>query len=163
MFVRRLSHEDAKAFQALRLEGLKLHPEAFGASYEDETLQPLKQVAERLAANIVFGGYDASGKLCGVLGLRQETAPKIKHIATIWGVYVSPDGRGTGLASQLVQAAVAEARGSCAAVQLSVVTSNESAIRLYERSGFKLWAVDKNALRIDGIFHDEALMRLDFP
>ena len=94
--------------------------------------------------------------------LKIEATSKIKHIATIWGMYVSSDNHGTGLAKGLVQAAVAEARSNCVTVRLSVVTSNEPAIRLYERAGFKTWTVDTNALYVNGAFLDEALMRVDF-
>lgn len=162
MFIRRLSAKDATAFHALRLEGLQRHPEAFGASYEDEAFQPLEWVVERLAATMVFGGYDTTGALRGVIGLRQEAAPKTKHRTTIWGVYVSAGSRGTGLAPQLVQAAITAARGTCTTVLLAVVSSNLSARRLYERAVFTLRAVDRKALCVNGTFHDKALMRLDF-
>jgi len=34
--IRRLEPHDAAAYRDLRLEGLRNHPEAFGASWEDE-------------------------------------------------------------------------------------------------------------------------------
>ena len=122
----------------------------------------MERVAARLAQSIVFGGYDGAGSLRGIIGLRAETAPKIKHIATIWGMYVTASARGTGLAQRLVQTAVADARRSARSLRLSVVTTNAPAIRLYASAGFKSWAVDKDALCVDGVFFDEALMRLDF-
>ncbi len=162
MLIRRLSPNDASAFRALRLEGLARHPDAFGASYDDEAGQPLERFAERLAGNVVLGGYDGTEALRGVIGIRKATAPKVRHIATIWGMYVSPGSRGSGLGDRLVQAAIAEARASCTSVRLSVVTSNAAALRLYERAGFTIWAVDRGALCVDGVFLDEALMRRDF-
>jgi hypothetical protein len=65
MLIRRLCPNDAKAFKALRLEGLSLNPEAFGASYAEEADQPLERFADRLAADAVFGGYDNTGALRG--------------------------------------------------------------------------------------------------
>lgn len=162
MLIRRLAPKDAKAFKSLRLEGLKHHPEAFGASYDEEATQPLAQILQRLEAGYIFGGYDSTGKLQGVIGLRTGAAQRTMHIATIWGMYVSPDMRGTGIAKDLLQTAVTEARNSCTTVRLSVVTSNEPAKRLYERAGFKTWAVDTRALCVDNVFFDELLMRLDF-
>ena len=110
----------------------------------------------------MFGGFDNNAALQGVIGLRVGTSEKTKHIATIWGMFVSRNMRGTGLAKGLLQMALTEAATTVASVRLSVVTSNEPARRLYERAGFKAWAVDARALCINGVFADELLMRLDF-
>lgn len=162
MNIRRLGAEDARAFKELRLEGLKMHPEAFGASFDDELAQPLERAAARLAENAVFGGFDAAGALQGIIGLRREKAAKIRHRASIWGMYVAPSGRGTGLAKNLLQAAISEAMVDCQSVRLSVTEANEAAKRLYQRAGFREWAVDRKALCVGGAFVDEVLMRLDF-
>ncbi|MGI3126349.1 GNAT family N-acetyltransferase [uncultured Nitratireductor sp.] len=162
MNIRRLGAEDARAFRELRLEGLKMHPEAFGASFDDELAQPLERAAARLAENVVLGGFDAAGALQGIIGLRREKAAKIRHRAGIWGMYVAPSARGTGLAKNLLQAAINEAMVDCQSVLLSVTASNEAAKRLYQRAGFREWAVDRKALCVEGAFVDEVLMRLDF-
>lgn len=47
--LRRLEARDVDLYRALRLDGLSRHPEAFGASYEDETKQPLDWFTNRLA------------------------------------------------------------------------------------------------------------------
>lgn len=160
--IRRLCSDDAQKFKALRLEGLKAHPEAFGASFEEEVSQSLEQTIVRLNGTTVLGGFDAEGALKGIVGLYQGTAPKLKHTVTIWGMYVSPDSRGMGLAKDLLKMAVAEARTDCQSIRLSVATSNDAAIRLYEHVGFKTWATDAKALYVNGVFVDEYLMRLDF-
>ncbi|MBN7759548.1 GNAT family N-acetyltransferase [Nitratireductor aquibiodomus] len=77
-------------------------------------------------------------------------------------MYVAPSGRGTGLAKNLLQAAINEAMVDCQSVLLSVTASNEAAKRLYQRAGFREWAVDRKALCVEGAFVDEVLMRLDF-
>jgi len=43
-------------------------------------------------------------------------------------------------------------------VRLGVVTSNASAIRLYLRHGFTVYGVEREALVVDGVSHDELLM-----
>ncbi len=85
----------------------------------------------------------------------------MRHIATIWGVYVRPEGRGTGLSRSLMIAAIDEARQTCRSIRLTVASSNAAAIRLYESLGFKAWAIDTDALKVGEIYHDEILMRLD--
>ncbi len=159
--IRRLERGDAAAFGDIRLEGLSRHPEAFGASYEDEILYTETQVADRIANNIIFGGFADDGALLGVIGVGRSGAAKLRHITSIWGMYVRPEARGTGLSRLLMSAAIGEAKNMCRSVRLSVVSSNKAAIRLYQSFGFKAWATDTEALRIGDTYHDEILMRLD--
>ncbi|WP_265502893.1 GNAT family N-acetyltransferase [Paracoccus beibuensis] len=161
MLVRRLSGEDAVQFRTVRLEGLERHPEAFGASYEDEAELPLTLISQKLSAGLVFGGFRGDQALEGVIGVMKGQSEKVRHIATIWGMFVRPPARGTGLSSKLLQAAIDEASCDCRSIRLSVVATNEPARRLYQRAGFTEWAVDTAALFVNGSFHDEILMRLD--
>ena len=66
--IRRLGSEDAAAFQALRLEGLARHPEAFAASYEAEVALAIERVQERLQRSAVFGGFQGESALRVVQG-----------------------------------------------------------------------------------------------
>jgi RimJ/RimL family protein N-acetyltransferase len=43
-------------------------------------------------------------------------------------------------------------------VRLGVVATNASAIRLYLRHGFSVYGVEREALFVDGVYHDELLM-----
>lgn len=159
MQIRKLGARDAAAFHALRLEGLRSHPEAFGASFEEEANLTLADVAKRLGSGCVFGGFSDAGYLEGIVGLAQSQSPKIRHIATIWGMFVRPRARGAGLAAALMEAAIAEASADYTSIRLSVVSTNQVALRLYERMGFTTWAVDTEALYVHGVYHDEVLMR----
>jgi len=57
--VRRLSASDAVSYRDLRLDGLRAHPEAFGASWEEEAAQPLAWFANRMDRNVIFSGGPA--------------------------------------------------------------------------------------------------------
>ncbi|NUH66731.1 GNAT family N-acetyltransferase [Sulfitobacter sp. S0837] len=161
MHIRKLTGEDAAAFQAIRLEGLQRHPEAFGASYKDEANLPLSLVSERIVSAAVFGGFNDSQALEGVIGILKGQSEKVRHIATIWGMFVRPNARGTGLSSHLLNAAINEGFRDCRSIRLSVVSTNSAARRLYQRAGFAEWAIDRAALCVDGVFYDEILMRLE--
>lgn len=161
MLVRRLSADDAGKFQDVGLEGLRDHPEAFGASVEAEAALPLTLIAQRLSTGAVFGGFDGDHALQGVIGVGKGQSAKVRHIATIWGMYVRPPARGTGLSETLLEAAIAEAFRDCRSIRLSVVSTNHAARRLYQQAGFKEWAVDSAALNVNGSFHDKVLMRRD--
>lgn len=156
--LRRLGVSDAEAFRELRLKGLRDHPEAFGASWEEESEKPLSWFAERLTGNVVLAGCADDGRLLGIaaFGIRQSL--KMRHKGFLWGMYVRPEARGSGLAAALVEGVLREALGAVEEVQLAVITSNEKAIRLYTRLGFRQYGLEKRALKVDGRAYDELLM-----
>jgi ribosomal protein S18 acetylase RimI-like enzyme len=158
--VRRLDNSDLDDFRRVRLEALGLHPEAFGASFEDERQQPAAFFAARLRSDTVLGGFDCRAALQGIVGLRFHHAPKMRHVATLWGMYVRADMRGTGLSRALLDAAI-QAAGAVRTIKLSVVTTNQPAQALYHSAGFRAWATDAEALCVEGRFYDDLLMRRD--
>ena len=137
--IRRLERSDAFAFRDLRLEGLQRHPEAFGASYEQELQYSETQVGDMISNSVVFGGFAEDGALAGVVAVARSKGAKMRHIASIWGMYVRQEARGTGLSRLLMDAAVEEAKTTCRSIRLCVVSSNDAAIRLYESFGFRAW------------------------
>lgn len=159
--LRRLRSADASAFKEIRLRALREHPEAFGASWEEEQDQPDSRIAERLESGHVIGGISEEGKMVGTIGISRSNGQKTQHIGSIWGMYVSADARGKGLGRQLLNAAVAEFGPSVRSVRLCVEANNEPAIKLYKSVGFRRWAHEAEALKVGGKFHDEILMRLD--
>ncbi|MCJ2035820.1 GNAT family N-acetyltransferase [Methylobacterium sp. J-068] len=138
--IRRLGPHDAAAFRALRLDGLARHPEAFGASWEVESRQPLAWFTATLEGQAVFGAWCGQGELVGVAGLYVPEAPKLRHKGTLWGVFVSPAARGTGIGSGLIAAVLGHASAWVEDVALSVGATNQEAIRRYEAAGFARYA-----------------------
>jgi ribosomal protein S18 acetylase RimI-like enzyme len=159
--LRRLRSSDAALFRELRLEALERHPEAFGASWEDEQRQPESRFAERLEAGHVMGGFTEEQTLCGIVGTAQCQGQKTRHIASIWGMYVRPAARGRGLGRSLLHAVIEAAHPPLKSLRLSVEANNHPAIRLYEAAGFTRWALEIEALKVADVFHDEILMRLE--
>lgn len=161
--VRALGPTDVDAFRRVRLEALRLHPEAFGAAYEDEVLLDRAQFAERLAAPRFtrFGGF-AGNDLVGLVGLQLRTGAKELHKGHLFSMYVDVAHRRSGLSEQLVNAVIAGARDAGALlVHLSVNSSNTNAKRFYQRMGFTVYGVERRSLRISDRFYDEDLMVLD--
>jgi RimJ/RimL family protein N-acetyltransferase len=158
--VRRLETSDAAPFRELRLESLKAHPEAFASSWEYEADKPSSWWAERLKTNTVFGGWVNSSPLVGVAGFRVHDAAKQRHKGVLWGMYVRPEARGTGLAAALVQRVVEHAGTLVEEVCLTVVTSNAAARRLYSAAGFKEYGLERRALKVGSNYYDEMLMAL---
>lgn len=160
-----LAPSDAPAFQALRLAGLRDHPENFGASHDKEQQQSLDAVAERLGPGpdrAVFGA-EIDGVLVGVIGVYREASQKQAHKGGIWGVYVDPAYRGKGIAAALLQRVLAFAaeRDGWLQLKLSVNAANTAAIRLYASHGFVQYGLEPGALMVNGVRHDEVLMQVE--
>jgi ribosomal protein S18 acetylase RimI-like enzyme len=156
-----LGPADADAFRALRLEALRLAPEAFGAAHVDEAGLPLSAFRDRLAPpapGAVFGAW-AGAALRGMTGLRVDPGEKTGHKGLVWGVFVRPAARGQGLSGLLLAAVVAHARAAgLERLHLAVGTSNAAARRLYDAAGFRLYGIERQALRLGpGQYVDEEL------
>ncbi|MGI4795886.1 MAG: GNAT family N-acetyltransferase [Janthinobacterium lividum] len=159
--IRRLSASDAAAYRYLRLGGLRAHPEAFGASGEKESAEPLAWVEDRLDRNVIFGGLmAAASELGGVAGFYVPDSAKQKHKGVLWGMFVQPQARATGLGPALVARVLEHARATVEEVRLTVVSTNTAAIRLYERAGFEQYGLERRALKVGGDYYDEVLMGL---
>ncbi len=167
--LRRLRAPDASAFRDIRLEGLRLHPDAFGASFAEEQAEPLERVADRLEnAHVVAAVADDS--IAGIVGLGWTRAEKTRHIGLIWGLYVRPSWRRSGVARRLIETVVSDVRhaqpqdwmSDLRSLRICAEANNRAAIKLYEAVGFTPWAVEKQALLVGDRFHDEIHMRLDF-
>ncbi|ESX71678.1 GNAT family N-acetyltransferase [Mesorhizobium sp. LSHC414A00] len=156
--LRRLSASDAEAFRELRLEGLKNHPNAFGSSWEEEAEKPLAWFVEQLEQNIIVAGSTESGQLVGIAALGFHRALKQRHKGVLWGMYVRPRARGSGLAAALVEHLLDKARGMIEEVHLTVVASNEAAIRLYTYYGFRKYGLERRALKVGERYYDELWM-----
>jgi GNAT superfamily N-acetyltransferase len=157
--IRRLCAEDAESIVALRREALQRAPLAFAASVEDDRGLSLDFVRTALADDqeqAVFG-HIGGAKLTGIVGVVRESKVKRRHVALIWGMYVTPPARGRGVGGALLAAAIGHARTWPAVdqLQLSVTGTATSAHRLYERAGFRSWGRELRALHWEGRFVDE--------
>ncbi|MEH7095337.1 GNAT family N-acetyltransferase [Neobacillus vireti] len=165
MEIRLLTPADARNYWTLRLEALKNHPEAFLASYEESVTKEnaVEQTAQNLTAegNFTFGAFDQD-KLIGVVTLLQEERKKIRHRANIFAMYVTPSRRGVGAGKALMTAAIQKAKdiSGVEQINLNVTASNHSAKQLYTQLGFQEFGLEKNALKIDGVYYDDAYMVL---
>lgn len=157
VLVRRLTHEDAADYRAIRLTALKQAPEAFGSTYAAEADRPLASFAERLTSAAVFGAYVDDG-IAGLMVFKQADGDKDAHKAHLYSVFVARHARGLGVGDALLTAVIAHAREHVEQILLAVVADNAAAIRLYERHGFMTYGVEPRALKSDGVYFDEILM-----
>lgn len=112
--------------------------------------------------DFMLGAFDGDA-LVALAGCYRERAVKQRHVAHLWGVYVTPEYRGTGLGRRIVQAAVERARRweGLEQLWLDVTTVNVGARALYASCGFRRLGVKPRAIRVGTRYHDEELMGLD--
>jgi ribosomal protein S18 acetylase RimI-like enzyme len=159
--VRILVPDDAAALVALRREALEAHPQAFGASPDDDRGLSIDFVRGALdegarERSAVFGFFDG-GALAGMVGVVRATERKRRHRAHLWGMYVAPRARRRGSGRALLRAAVEHARSwpGVTSLGLSVAVSSTAALELYRAAGFVEWGREPGALLVDGVPVDE--------
>ena len=150
MTIRQMNPEDAGEVFALRREAITEAPLAFLASPEDDlasSVEAVRELLDHAPDSVVFGAE--SGELVGMLGVYREKAAKAAHKVRFWGMYVTPAHRGTNVGTQLLRTALLHARSlaGVATVNLTVAETANSARRLYEREGFKVWGLEPDAIR----------------
>jgi ribosomal protein S18 acetylase RimI-like enzyme len=132
--VRALGAQDWELYRQVRLAALKDSPEAFASSYDaevdyDEELWRRRlDRSERLLA-------EAGGEAAGIASLGQAEED---GVAELFGMWVAPARRGTGVAWQLTEAAAQHARAAGRrAVKLWVSTDNGRAVAFFSSFGFR--------------------------
>ncbi len=139
--VRRLRRDEGELLRQVRLRALAESPRAFGAALADEAGLSREDWHERAAAGaageqqVVFVALDGQQPV-GMAGGRWFE--RAESTVALWGMWVDPHARGTGLAGTLVDA-VRDWASEVGArrLRLGVVDDAIAAIRLYERLGFR--------------------------
>nr|WP_306437523.1 GNAT family N-acetyltransferase [Saccharibacillus sp. O23] len=116
--------------------------------------------ADRSSPVRLFLVAEADDRLVGYARCEAGSLRRFAHRAE-FGVCVLRDYWGCGIGSSLLRAVLewADAGETIAKIQLSVVATNESAIRLYRKYGFEIEGVLRNdRIHADGRFYDTVLM-----
>ncbi|HKU00068.1 MAG TPA: GNAT family N-acetyltransferase [Paraburkholderia sp.] len=161
--IRTLTEDDIDAFHALRLQATIDTPFGIVPTHEEEARwirgENIARVRET-DQQAVFGAFDGAA-LIGIVGWRREARQKLAHKSRIWGVFVKPEYRRTGIARRLMERAIEHARSSgVEQVQLTVGAQNPRAQTLYRSLGFTVYGTEPRAMCIDGEYFDEEHMVL---
>ena len=159
--IREANLADAAQFRELRLYALQDSPTAFSADYQMNLGASMSFWEGRVKPDehgvIFFAEHE--NNLIGKMGIRKGESPKTKHSATIWGVYVRPEWRGLHIAEALIETCAQWAKmRQVDILKLGVVTANTSAVRCYERCGFKAYGTEPHGIFYEGQYYDEYLM-----
>lgn len=164
MIVRVLQESDAKSYKEVRLSGLRNDPDAFGSTYEREKEFSLETVISRISPNqdrFVLGAF-VEGELVGIVAFVREVGMKITHKGNIYGMYVVPEMRGAGVGRELLLELIKKAKGmeDLEQINLTVISGNSIAKKLYTSLGFENYGTERNAIKYKGQYFDEDLMAL---
>jgi ribosomal protein S18 acetylase RimI-like enzyme len=158
--VRLLTPSDAIEVRRLRLEGLRLTPEAFGSAWEEEAPHPLAWWKARLQGPAKWFGAEIGSALAGLTVVSLNLRMKHAHCADIGAVYVGETFRRRGVAFQLMQSAMGYlATTKARSATLTVSADNTAAQKLYAQFGFSVCGQLQRELNVDGSFIDELIMR----
>ncbi|MCV3273017.1 GNAT family N-acetyltransferase [Roseobacter sinensis] len=156
---RTLTPDDAAAWQALRLEGVRDFPLGFLTTVEEAVASP-----ERCREILRHGGLRgvlADETLVGFCGYRPQQLERTRHRCEIGPFFVTRRYQGAGAATALMRGVIDEAEGrGIAQIELFVDTENLRAIAFYERQGFQRIATFRDSVRIDGKARQDHFMTL---
>jgi ribosomal protein S18 acetylase RimI-like enzyme len=103
---------------------------------------------------------ELDGRVAGYIRLKPPTRmPENAHVIQVQGLAVHPDARRRGVAANLLDAAAEHLRDrGIRKLTLRVLSTNEAAIRLYERQGFAHEGALLEEFLINGRYVDDVMM-----
>lgn len=161
MNIRLLKTEDWLAYKTLRLEALRNHPEAYGSSFEEESNLSDEQFAASFKNCDMYGCF-VDNELVGIAGFFVYSQLKMQHRGVLFAMYIKPDYRKMGIADVLVKTIIQHAKKRVTQLHLTVVTTNQVALNLYEKNGFRVYGTEPRALKVGNQFYDEHMMVREF-
>lgn len=165
IIIRKLQPHESAIYRELRLSCLKNVPESFGSTYEEEILNP-RFMFETYIENgtphqVMFGAF-ANERLIGITGFNRMARQRASHRGEVVQVYVASGYRGQKVGETLLRHVLdyAFTLEGIEQVQLSVIASNQTAIRLYEKLGFKTFGVQPRYFKVGDVYMDQQFMQL---
>jgi ribosomal protein S18 acetylase RimI-like enzyme len=140
--IRRIAPADAELLRSVRLRALRDSPDAFGTTLAEAAARPMSWW-EDAAAQRSQGWTECTffaesgGEVVGLVGGYWSDRPNaVVELISMW---VAPEARRSGIASQLLNIVLGWAgMAAAASVQLWVTANNQPAIHLYEHLGFQM-------------------------
>lgn len=139
VMVRALGEADWEEFRGIRLQALTESPEAFAAELGEEQAFDEDFWRLRLRRSTRFVAETPQGPLGMVcLGRAHDDDGEVPGVGEIFGLWVHPDARGTGVATRLMKAGAERAReDGLSHVTFWVGTDNGKAVAFASGMGFR--------------------------
>jgi ribosomal protein S18 acetylase RimI-like enzyme len=159
--IRQFTQDEWQLWKTIRLEMLKNSPEAFGSSYDVEAGKPDEDFKSSLSKGTIFGAF-INSELVGCAGFFILEQIKMRHRGVLFSMYVRPENRGLGIANRLVETVIDHAKPRVMQLHITCVTTNSTALQLYEKYGFRIYGTEPRSLKIGYEYYDEHMMVLRF-
>ena len=138
--------------------GLNLYRRRPGIEEEHKWFaEQLKQIRDGNRISLVAEVDSHVVGFCDVWRVRPGTP--LDHRGTV-GISVVKDHRGKGIGRALLVEAIARSRGTFELLELTVLTNNKRALKLYADLGFRRCGKLVRAMKRGGRYFDEYLMQL---
>ena len=128
--IRRCAAADSSAILAIVNDAAQAYRGHIPADRWHEPYMPPDELGRELATGVEFWGYEADGKLAGVMGLQD-----VRDVALIRHAYVATVVRGRGIGGRLLAHLIERATRPLLVGTWAAATW---AVRFYERHGFVL-------------------------
>lgn len=113
--------------------------------------------------SFTLGAY-INNELAGVVSFERDglNREKLRHKGILFRMYVSKRFRGQGIAKNLIEAVIEQAKTlqGIEQINLTVIKNNETAKALYSKVGFKTFGSEENAIKWKGRYFREEQMVL---
>lgn len=155
----------AAVMNAIIAEGHFDSPDSLSAGHLTLFDRPFSDDEERafissLGPRSVLHVADVAGEIVGVQSVDSYSglAASLRHVATM-GTWLRADMRGRNIGRALaVHSFVFAKTHGYRKIVISVLASNERALRFYGRLGFTVIGVARDHVELGGIMHDEVFM-----
>jgi len=163
--IRKLQPHESNIYREIRLACLKNASAYFGSTYEEEILNPKLKfetfIENDSSDHFIFGAFDAE-KLIGITGFTRMNRKRDQHRGELVQVYLDANYRGQNIGEKLIRSVVEYTftMDGLEQIQLSAVASNQSAIKLYEKVGFRTFGVQPSYFKVGNEYVDQQFMQL---
>ncbi|WP_341908018.1 GNAT family N-acetyltransferase [Fluviicola taffensis] len=110
-----------------------------------------------------LGAY-SDNELAGVVSFTRDGGDreKLRHKGILFRMYVSKDFRGQGIAKKLIEKLIERVKqiSDIEQINLTVISNNDNAKKLYEKFGFVTFGSESNAIKWKGKYFTEDQMTL---
>lgn len=151
MEIRELDKLDLISYKKLRLKCLKEFPTYFSSSYLEESkltndiwLKRLKKQPGKINLGLFY-----DNKLASMLTLIQDNKEKLRHHASIFGVFTKKEYQNKGFASLLMESLLnkIDNEKEITCITLQVESENYQAQKLYKKFGFIETGIIKDIIK----------------
>jgi len=113
------------------------------------------------AGNLVSVVAEVDSRVVGNCIVRRKSpGTPLDHVGSL-GLWIRKEYRGRGIGTMLMKATIDGCRGKFEAIELTVLATNERAMRLYSKFGFRRIGTLPKALKRAGSYFDDDLMYLE--